>query len=238
VAKKARTPQPPRRPSQGPQKRTTQRTPAEDARRTRLMLYGAAAAGVVALAVVLVVILASGGGGGSAESVAATMRENGCTFRSFAGSPANQHVSDENARISYNSFPPTSGRHLDQAAPWGSYPDPVSPVRYVHNLEHGGIVILYGNSVPADEVEAVQAFVDADPNGTLLAPFSPEDLAGRADFRGKITLAAWNAEPGESGNGRLAVCDGFSEDAFEAFRDAYRGKGPERIPVEQLTPGA
>jgi hypothetical protein len=238
VAKKSRTPPPPRRPNQGPQRRTTPRAPADDARRTRLVLYGAAGAGLVALAVVLIVILTSGGGGGSAESLGATMRDNGCSFRSFPGSPANQHVSDENAQISYNSFPPTSGRHLDQAAPWGSYPDPVAPVRYVHNLEHGGVVILYGPNVPAEQVDAIQQFVDADPNGMLVAPFGAGDLTGHADLRGKITLGAWNAEPGESGNGRLAVCEAFSEDAFEAFRNAYRGKGPERIPVEQLAPGA
>jgi hypothetical protein len=34
------------------------------------------------------------------------------------------------------------------------------------------------------------------------------------------------------------VCPTFDEKAFSAFRDAYRGKGPERYPVDTLTPGA
>jgi len=44
----------------------------------------------------------------------------------------------------------------------------------------------------------------------------------------KIALTAWT---------HLASCSTFDESAFKAFRDAYRGKGPERFPVSQLTPG-
>jgi hypothetical protein len=39
------------------------------------------------------------------------------------------------------------------------------------------------------------------------------------------------------GKGRLAVCSTFDEKAFKTFRDAFRGKGPERFPVDALTPG-
>jgi hypothetical protein len=200
------------------------------------MLYAAAGAGLVGLLIALILVFSSGGGE-STSNVQATLEDAGCTFTSHEGSPVSQHVANENAQVTYNSFPPTSGRHLAQWAPWGSYPQPVPALRYVHNLEHGGIVVLYGNNVPEAQVTAVQEWVDEDPNGMLLAPLDPEDLANRANFRDKITLAAWNAEAGESGNGRLAVCGAFDEDAFTAFRDAYRGKGPERIPVEQLPPG-
>ena len=44
----------------------------------------------------------------------------------------------------------------------------------------------------------------------------------------KIALTAWT---------QLATCTRFDEKAFSAFRDAFRGKGPERFPVSSLKPG-
>ena len=35
----------------------------------------------------------------------------------------------------------------------------------------------------------------------------------------------------------VASCPKFDEKAFTAFRDEFRGKGPERFPVSILTPG-
>ncbi len=32
--------------------------------------------------------------------------------------------------------------------------------------------------------------------------------------------------------GHIAVCPGFDQKAFEAFRTAYVGKGPEGIPLK------
>ena len=44
----------------------------------------------------------------------------------------------------------------------------------------------------------------------------------------KVALTAWTHH---------ALCPRFDEAAFKAFRDAYRGKGPERFPVSSLMPG-
>jgi hypothetical protein len=60
----------------------------------------------------------------------------------------------------------------------------------------------------------------------------------------KIALTAWYAPAegdqaqAESAQGILAECTRFDQNAFEAFRDAYRFQGPERIPPESLQPGS
>ena len=48
----------------------------------------------------------------------------------------------------------------------------------------------------------------------------------------KVAITAWTSPSGGNGEGHAAICPTFNEKAFSAFRDAYRGKGPERFPVD------
>jgi hypothetical protein len=68
-----------------------------------------------------------------------------------------QHAPD-GAEITYEHYPPSSGTHYRFAAAWGVYDEPVSEGMFVHNLEHGGIVILY--NCPADCSELEQQLRD------------------------------------------------------------------------------
>jgi hypothetical protein len=60
----------------------------------------------------------------------------------------------------------------------------------------------------------------------------------------KMALTAWNAPTKfgqvqtDASRGILAEFTHFDQNAFEQFRDAYRFKGPERIPPESLQPGS
>jgi hypothetical protein len=236
MARKDRAPTPPKRPVQAPQRRSTPASPADAARQKRL-LYLVAGSGVLALAIVLAIILLAGGGGSDDE--AAVLEKAGCTLKSYPALPNKPDHSDvptlaKNPK--WNSFPPTSGPHYGTQAIWGSYDEPVPLVQTTHNLEHGGIVILYGKSVPDAEVEKLRNWYADDPNGLVVAPL---DRLGN-----KIALTAWTAPeptPGKTadrGRGYLAECTGFDEGAYSEFRDEHRGKGPERIPVEALTPGS
>ena len=235
MARKDRAPSPPKRPVQAPQRRSTPSSPADAARQKRL-LYLVAGSGVLALAVVLGVIFLAGGG---SSGEAAVLEKAGCTLKSF---PALANKSDHSdvptleTKPKWNSFPPTSGPHYGTPAVWGSYDEPVPLVQTTHNLEHGGIVILYGKAVPDAEVEKIRSWYGDDPNALVVAPL---DQLGA-----KIALTAWTAPeptPGNTadrGRGYLAECTRFDEKAFSEFRDEHRGKGPERIPVEALTPGS
>jgi Protein of unknown function (DUF3105) len=215
LARKARTPPPPRRPVQAPQRRSDPRDP-DASRRALYILVGIALLGLLALGGVLLLI--SQRNSGDSQAIAETMRAAGCTYQT----PADQgrdHVRD-GTRIRYNSTPPTSGDHYAVPVIWGAYDAPVEQARQVHNLEHGGIVIQYGDDVPRATLAELQDFYNDDPNGLLLAPLP--------SLNDQIAVAAWT---------QLAKCRQFDRDAFEAFRDEFRAKGPEPRRVSDLAPG-
>ncbi len=213
--KKSRTPPPPR-PVQAP-KRRYEPTTSGFSRRSKLVGAAVATALVAGIAIALAVTRGGGGTGDVSKELAAA----GCTFKTYPDL-GREHVSSLTAKVDYNSFPPTSGPHYFQPALWNFYDSPIdSQLRGVHNLEHGGIVIQWGSGVPASTVERLRGFWRESPNGMLMAP-----LPRLGD---RIAMSAWT---------HLATCTRFDESAFKAFRDAYRGKGPEKIPLSQLTPGS
>ena len=231
MARKDRVPNPPKR-SQGPQRRASQADPAAAAQRRRLLLLIGGGAVAVAVAVLAIVLFT---GGGTDERGALTGA--GCTLESFpalSNAPDHTDVPTLETKPKWNSNPPTSGPHWNTPAIWDFYTEPVLLVQTVHNLEHGGIVIHYGPDVPQAEVDKLRAFYDEDPFGLVVAP-----LASNKD---KITLSAWTVPDSEvgttdRGRGWLARCSKFDEDAFSAFLDEHRYKGPERLPPESLVPG-
>jgi hypothetical protein len=219
---------------QAPKQRTAERTPVE--RRTMLYLVIFAASGLVILgALIAFVVVARGddnGGGPSAIS------SQDCVEQSFPGlSP--EHLSNPDEKVKYNSFPPSSGPHYQQPAPWGIYEEPIKETILVHNLEHGGIVIQYGD-VGSDAVSELQSFYQDDPYGLVVAPYPK--------LARKFALTAWN-EPAykqegdfknvKSGNGYVLTCTAFDSKTFAKFRDKHRNKGGERYPsVQDMAPGA
>ncbi len=176
-------------------------------------------------------LLTRGGDGG--QTVQEAMRAAGCTYQEAPALESAVHIDDDNATPEqWNTDPPTSGPHFGVPVIWGAYDEPVQPARAVHNLEHGGIWISYGEDVPPAEIDAVRRFYRDDPVAMLLAPM--------ADLGDEIALAAWfqpiEGEEGEAA-GIVAKCKRFDEPAFEAFRDTYRFKGPELFAPEDLEPG-
>ena len=65
---------------------------------------------------------------------------------------------------SWNSIPPTSGPHYFTPAVFGIYTE-LEIARVVHNLEHGGIYILYGEGRSGPTVEQLRSFYDRDKTG-------------------------------------------------------------------------
>lgn len=229
MARKDRVPNPPKRP-QAPQRRSTPSGPV-DAERRRRIIYATVGSAIVALAVVLGIVLLRGSGGGGAESVPAALRSAGCTYREF---PAQErgHTSVLTEKIKWNSSPPTNGRHFEAPAVWGAYDEPLLLTQMVHNLEHGGVYVLYGPKVDPGTIEELRSFYGEDPTGMLLAPLP--------SLGNQIALGVWTTPDGdpEKGTGRLAFCRTYNKGAFEEFRDAYRFTGPERFPPDSLQPGS
>jgi hypothetical protein len=232
MARKDRVPNPPKRP-QGPQRRSTSSDPTVVDQKRRL-LYLVAAAGLAALAAALAIVLITGGGGSDERP---TLKAAGFTLQSFPALPNKSDHSDVptlQTKPKWNSSPPTSGPHYGVPAVWDFYDEEVPLVQTVHNLEHGGVVILYGPKFPKADVEKIREWYANDPNGLVVAPLKSN--------KNKVTLSAWTAPDASTGTrdrgrGWLATGTKFDKAAFDAFVKAHRYKGPERLLPEQLAPG-
>ena len=195
-----------------------------------MLLMGFSASGVVILGAVIGLIALTGGGGkASAAGVATAMRDAGCTLKT-AQATSRKHVTSLDAKIKYNTDPPSNGSHYYQPAVWDFYTTPAAPIQVVHNQEHGGVILWWGNKVPSSTVDELRTFYDSSQDAMLGTPY--------AKLGNKVAITAWTSPSGGLGQGHAAVCPTFNEKAFKAFRDAYRGQGPERYPVDVLTPGS
>jgi hypothetical protein len=131
------------------------------------------------------------------EPAAAAIDINSADFQIPAGTTigtqqplqAAEHITPPQ-RGSYNTVPPTSGQHYNQAgvapAPWGIKDSTLQNEVTTHNLEHGGIVIGYNNLTPA-ETDQLKSIVRSLMNGTyrkiILEPYPLTDA--------KVALTSW-----------------------------------------------
>ena len=215
--KKPRTPTPPRR-VQAPKRRVDAPDPAA---RHRAILYGISGAGIVAL-VIVVLIVALGGGGSNAEAAVKTIRAQGCQYHKYPELPRAPHYSTltPNPPPKWNSFPPTSGRHFVNPLRFGLYTEPVPEIQVVHNLEHGAVVLQYGDKVSEAQVQQITSWYQNDANALVVAPLPK--------LGAKVALTAWT---------NWTECTGFDEKAADAFRKAFRYHAPEQFPKSFLEPG-
>ncbi len=215
-----------------PKQRATTR-PDDPSRKRRLLLYGA---GVVAALAALAAAVFLVGFGDSVDprKVRADLVGAGCTLQAVKAQPG-QHSLGADETADWNTDPPTSGPHFgfDDAGNlgtviWGAYEEPLQLARVVHNLEHGGIYIFYGDEVPDAVVAQLRTFYDSHERGTLLAPYP--------NLADEIALGAWVSDDGKE-TGYLAKCKAFDETAFSSFFSGFQFKGPERFPPDSLLPG-
>jgi Protein of unknown function (DUF3105) len=146
----------------------------------------------------------------------------GCQADSFP-SEGREHVAPEDAP-QYNTRPATSGNHHAIPAKYGVYDLPVPDMPIVHTLEHGGVVIYIGPDVPAAERAAIGRFWAQSPPYMVVASGSSADFPARG-----VVVTSWQ---------RWLVCKPFTEAhlaAVKAFRDEYRGTGPEAQPAAHGT---
>jgi hypothetical protein len=146
----------------------------------------------------------------------------------------NQDGSPSGTRVTFQTYPPTSGTHYgDLVAPWGVY-TPAQPIQppfpadtpydlegiFVHNLEHGGVVFLYACADNCAELE--QQFRGlyakagppagcADPK-ILVTPYT-------RDLPAPIVALAWDH--------RLNVA-AFDEGLLLRWYQRFVDRGPEK----------
>ena len=216
-----------------PKQRATPKSDDGSDRRRLLVIVGTVAVALVAGAGAF--FLLGAGSAPSEESVRADLEAAGCTFQAVKAQPG-RHSLTPDGTAKWNTDPPTSGPHFGFNANgtsgtviFGAYTEPVQLARIIHNLEHGGVLIFYGDDVPESTVAELQAFYDDHKNGTVLAPYPK--------LGDKVALGAWVLVQGDEAKGYLAKCPTFDEGAYAAFLSAFQFKGPEPFPKNSLLPG-
>lgn len=144
--------------------------------------------------------------------------EAGCELKLDLTDEGADHISKESEIPDYGTDPPTSGNHNPSQQADGAYSEQPDPWYVVHSMEHGRIEIQYSPDLPeADQLE-LKGLFDEDFDGMLLFPNSEMPYA--------VATTAWTQTMGcPTYEGRATL------DAIRAFRDTFRGQGPEPLAI-------
>jgi len=204
------------------------RTPPGYKRSSRRSLGGRrvlGAGGAVLLVVVLgAVLFATNVFGSDKLAGMKTLVKNGtCVETDFAKSMGRQHTTNPKTKVVYTqSDPPTSGKHYQVPPPLMIYDEPVPQWILLHALEHGNVLVQYGDKVSASDREALRAAVLSHRVHTLMAPYPK---LGK-----RVVYTAWQ---------RMLNCTGFQKDALTGAQAKWAGlKGVAPEAAAFNTPGA
>jgi hypothetical protein len=201
----------------------------DDGRDRRILAAVGGLLAALALGGILFFSLGQGAEAADVETVRADLEAAGCTFVGKKAASAEHTVTDPAVTSDkWNTDPPTTGPHHATAAIFNQYDDEVELARVVHNLEHGGIFVFYGEDVPASTVEELQSFYDDHKTGTIMAPL---DRLGD-----EFAVGAWYAQE-DPAMGYLATCKTFDGAALAGFFSELQFKGPEHFDPSRLRPG-
>ena len=204
------------------------RTPPGYKRSRRRSLGGRrvlGAGGAVILVVLLgAVLFATNVFGSDKLAGMKTLVKNGtCVETDFAKSMGRQHTTNPKTKVVYTqSDPPTSGKHYQVPPPLMIYDEPVPQWILLHALEHGNVLVQYGDKVSASDREALRAAVLSHRTHTLMAPYPK---LGK-----RVVYTAWQ---------RMLNCTGFQKDALTGAQAKWAGlKGVAPEAAAFNTPGA
>lgn len=148
-------------------------------------------------------------------------------------SQGQNHIAQGQKHDAYNSSPASSGPHYaDSSAPtsWGVYTQQVPEEVFLHNEEHGGVIITYKPDLPADQVKKLQLLF-APPYSN--AKFSPSKaiVTPRSKNTKPIELASWR---------RTLSLDSYDENTIMQYyltnigKSPEAGAGPSNTPINQV----
>ena len=124
-------------------------------------------------------------------------------------------------------YPPTFGNHYDTPRPPGMYDSPVAEGNFVHDLEHGGVVILYncpsGCPELVTQLRGLLTSLPKDPQfGEVKLVVSPNARIPR-----QLSVLAWDYE---------LDLDTFDGKLIRTFYQAHVDHGPETAPIGAAAP--
>jgi hypothetical protein len=126
--------------------------------------------------------------------------------------------------VLYDSDPASSGMHYPFWLAYLSYQQDIDPRYYVHNLEHGAVVLMYQCAAGADcsqQRQQMEAFVTAIPDDPRCASTGTRVravVAPSATIATAVAAAAW---------GWTYSADCFDAESLGAFESAHYDDAPE-----------
>lgn len=151
-------------------------------------------------------------------------------------SQGQNHVAKDEKHDAYNSDLPSSGPHYEgEGAPadWGVYMAQIIPEVYIHNIEHGGVVIAYNpDMLPATDLAKLRALFTQPFSNKA---FSPKKfiLMPRTENTSTIQLASWTY---------TLSLENYNEATIIKFFEQHAGNAPEAMagpnnePINQVAP--
>src|SRR5262249_39200438 len=133
-----------------------------------------------------------------------------------------KHV-PEGSTLMFPSNPAAGGDHYGVWATWGTHTKTVPTGYYVHNLEHGGIVLLY-KCADATCEQAARAFLESVANALTTDPLCQPPVRVRVVISPDSTIptpfaaAAWGFTYTSNCAEKTTLVD---------FAKAHHAKGPE-----------
>ncbi len=185
--------------------------------------------GILGTAAVAILIVAL-----ALNHAAQVSTQNRLPFQTVSGT-VGQPVPDEgrnhidpSTTPTYKFYPPASGPHYSAQGiapvPWQTI-DTLQEGQYVHNLEHGGIAILYDCPSGTDCTTLKNALENYVKN---LAPVEPTYNEVKVvltpyskGMQKKVALVAWDY---------IEFLDGYDQAEITRFYENHVNKGPEQIP--------
>lgn len=196
------------------QRREAEERRAAEQRKAALKRNLATFGTAIVVAAVVVVAIFMQRESESPENVGVAAAEANCgEIEEFEEQGAN-HIPVGEPHEPYSSSPPTSGPHYEVPADTAFFAEQLPPEQFVHNLEHGQIVIWYHPDAPAETISAIEGLVDQETQATAAVPYT--DIESPYQF----VLSAWGA---------LQRCEHVSQKVVNDFRREYQGQGPEQL---------
>jgi hypothetical protein len=135
---------------------------------------------------------------------------------------------DPSTAPTYKFYPPASGPHYSAQGiapvPWQTIAT-LQEGQYIHNLEHGGIAILYDCPSGTDCTTLKNALENYVKNLAPVEPTYSEVKVVLSPYsRGmqkKVALVAWDY---------IEFLDGYDQAEITRFYENHVDKGPEQIP--------
>lgn len=121
---------------------------------------------------------------------------NAANYTDQAHVGANSTFTTMPALSTYPSIPPASGPHNPSPLPAGVYDSPPDLSQAIHSLEHGGSIVWYSPSAPADVIDQITAFysqpasaVAAGQDRAIVAPYDYPDQGAQGSLPAGVQMA-------------------------------------------------